>query len=205
MTDIPGEIPPQAGQTAKYKTYQLVDGKLKLVDAEKQVEKVMSWEDRRNEMKGVCKSCHGKQQVDSFYTQFDSLVVTYNEKFAKPTKALYDMALKDGLIHGSTFHTELGWIWWEIWHHEGRRARHGAAMQGPDYTHWHGLYEVAAHFYFKFIPELMHLAEKHGMVDKYKAELDKLLAKPEHKWYSEGFDADVMKAIKAEQESRYKQ
>ena len=29
---------------------------------------------------------------------------------------------------------ELGWHWWELWHHEGRRARHGAAMMGPDYT-----------------------------------------------------------------------
>jgi hypothetical protein len=28
-------------------------------------------------------------------------------------------------------------------HHEGRRARHGAAMMGADYTQWHGFYEVA--------------------------------------------------------------
>ena len=25
----------------------------------------------------------------------------------------------------------------EIWHHEGRVARHGASMMAPDYTHWH--------------------------------------------------------------------
>ena len=145
------------------------------------------------------------QQIDNFYFQYDALVVTYNEKFAKPTKRLYQMAAADGLIKGSTFHTDLGWIWWEIWHHEGRRARMGAAMHGPDYTHWHGLYEVADHFYFKFIPELMDLAAEHNMTEKYQAELDTLLARPEHTWYKEGFDAGVMKAIEAEREERYKQ
>ena len=33
-------------------------------------------------------------------------------------------------------------------------------MMGPDYTHWHGTYEVAKHFYSKYIPELQELAEK---------------------------------------------
>ena len=27
-------------------------------------------------------------------------------------------------------------------------------MMGPDYTHWHGTYEVAKHFYSEFIPAL---------------------------------------------------
>lgn len=203
QADVPGDIAPMAGQTATYKTYVLKDGKLKKVGAEKQVEKVFSWKDRRGKMKEVCKSCHGMQQVDNFYKQFDSLVVTYNEKFAKPAQKLYKMAAADGLIHGSTFHTELGWHWWELWHHEGRRARHGAAMQGPDYTHWHGMYDVAHNFYFKFLPELMHLAQANGQEEKYQKEVDALLAKPEHAWYKEGFDADVMKAIKDEQASRY--
>ncbi len=26
-------------------------------------------------------------------------------------------------------------------------------MQGPDFTQWHGFYEAAKHFYFKFLPE----------------------------------------------------
>ncbi len=30
---------------------------------------------------------------------------------------------------------------YELWHHEGRRARMGAAMMAPDYTWWHGFYE----------------------------------------------------------------
>jgi hypothetical protein len=76
-------------------------------------------------------------------------------------------------------------------------------MQGPDYTHWHGLYEVAHHFYFKFIPELMHLAKAKGMTDKYEKAVNEILARPEHAWYKEGFGADTMDAIKAEAAERY--
>jgi len=203
--DIPGDIAPQPGQLIKYKEFKYVDDKWKEVPVEKEAVKVVAWNERRDNMKQVCKQCHGEQKVDNFYTQFDALVVTYNEKFAKPAGKLYGMAMEDGLIHGSTFHTELGWHWWELWHHEGRRARHGAAMQGPDYTHWHGMYDVAHNFYFKFIPELMHLAESKGMGEKYKKIVGELLAKPEHQWYQKGFGEDVMKDIKAQEKARYKQ
>ena len=50
--------------------------------------------------------------------------------------------------------TSIDWIYWELWHHEGRRARHGASMMGPDYAWWHGMYEVAKHFYSHFLPEV---------------------------------------------------
>ena len=29
-----------------------------------------------------------------------------------------------------------------LWHHVGRRARQGAAMNAPDYAHWHGFFQV---------------------------------------------------------------
>src|ERR1700756_4120632 len=32
-------------------------------------------------------------------------------------------------------------------------ARMGTAMMGPDYTQWHGFFEVAKTFYTEFIPE----------------------------------------------------
>jgi len=205
VKDIVGDIPPQPGSTIKYKEFKMVDGKWKKVPAEKEAVKVISWEQRRKAMQGVCKQCHGVQKVESFYKQFDALVVTYNEKFAKPTQMLYKMAKKEGLVHGSTFHTKLGWYWWELWHHEGRRARHGASMMGPDYTHWHGMYDIAENFYYHFLPELMKLAKKKGKEAMFKKEVDAVLARPEHQWYKKGFDADVMKAIQAEQKERYKQ
>ena len=51
------------------------------------------------------------------------------------------------------FDEEIEWTWFYLWHHEGRRARHGASMMAPDYAHWHGMYEVAERFYMELIPQ----------------------------------------------------
>ena len=50
-------------------------------------------------------------------------------------------------------------------------------MMGPDYTWWHGIYEVAQHFYFKYIPELrkFHNEELDKMIDE-------VMADPYHNW-----------------------
>ena len=45
------------------------------------------------------------------------------------------------------------WTDFYLWHHEGRRARHGAAMMGPASVQGHGFYEVADRFYNEFVPE----------------------------------------------------
>jgi len=72
------------------------------------------------------------------------------------------------------FDEEIEWVYFELWHHEGRRLRHGASMMGPDYVQWHGFYEVAKHFYFEFLPLARELGEN--------AYIDELLTKPEHNW-----------------------
>ena len=59
---------------------------------------------------------------------------------------------RQGLISKKQFDEAIEWEWYFLWHHEGRRARHGAAMMAPDYTHWHGMYEVADRFYQKLDP-----------------------------------------------------
>ncbi len=152
--------------------------------------KDVPWEVRRRNMKNVCLNCHNQNWVDNFYVQYDGLVELYNEKFAKPGLQLY--ALAQPLMRPVEFGNEIDWIWFEIWHHEGRRARHGASMMGPDYTHWHGTYEVAKHFYSKFVPKLEELAEKHlhsddvAKVEAAAALRDKItqvLESNDHKWY----------------------
>jgi formate-dependent nitrite reductase cytochrome c552 subunit len=118
----------------------------------------VQWNERRDNMKSVCRSCHSPEYVENFYVQYDNLVTLYNNKFAKPGLELYKLA-KPLFKRKSKFANEIDFIWFEIWHHEGRRARHGASMMGPDWTHWHGTYEVAKHFYGKYIPKLEELIE----------------------------------------------
>jgi hydroxylamine dehydrogenase len=148
------------------------------------------WQVRRENMINVCLNCHHRQWVDGFYTQYDALVELYNTKFGKPGKDLY--ALARPLLRPGDFANEIDWTWYEIWHHEGRRARHGASMMAPDYTHWHGTYEVAKKFYSEYIPQLEALiAANINSSDPARAQaaqalqdgLRQVLGSDDHKWY----------------------
>jgi len=134
---------------------------------------------RRENMKDVCRTCHGSAFVDGHYYQYDASVNLYNEKFAKPALEIITLIKdKDLLENPADFSNKVEWTFWELWHHEGRRARHGASMMGPDYTWWHGFYEVAQHFYFKFLPEARHYDDPE--VNQY---IDDLLRDdPMHAW-----------------------
>jgi hypothetical protein len=138
-----------------------------------------NWEQKRENMGSVCTSCHGKSFADGHFYQYDGLVELYNEKFAKPAVEIMNLVRSNNLLENpASFSNKIEWTFWELWHHEGRRARHGAAMMGPDYTWWHGIYEVAQHFYFKLIPEAREF--NNPAVNAY---LDKLLKDdPMHQW-----------------------
>ena len=204
-TDVPGEIPPQPGQTAKMKTYVRKGDKLKKQIVEKRIQKVISWRERRQNMQEVCKSCHGKSQIEQFYQQFDALVYTYNDKFIKPGMKLVNEMKKDGMWKGTEFQNPIGWYWFEIWHHEGRRTRMAAAMNGPDYVHWHGMYEIARHFYTEFLPMVQERADKAGKGEKYRKMIKEILDRPEHIWTRTGGSAEALKLIKEERKLRYGQ
>lgn len=169
--------------------------------------KTKSWQERREDMKNVCESCHTKSMIDSFYQQFDSLVNLYNDKFARPGQALMNVLKKEKMITDIGFDEEIEWTWFYLWHHEGRRARHGAAMQAPDYVQWHGMYEVAERFYIEMVPQFIELVEKaehsgnHQGAERARKVLEEILARPEHAWFSGQEPEEVRKARKAAQEA----
>ena len=70
-----------------------------------------------------------------------------NEVYFKPAKKMLDDLYAKGLLDSTRFFDErLEVEYYELWHHEGRRARMGAAMMAPDYSWWHGFYECKARF-----------------------------------------------------------
>ena len=140
-----------------------------------------NWQKKRKNMQQVCVNCHSQTFVDGHYYQFDALVGLYNDKYAKPATSIMNLIKKKKLMENpAAFSNEIEWTYWELWHHEGRRARHGAAMMGPDYTWWHGIYDVAQHFYFKFLPQARELNDP-----DVNAMIDKLLKDdPMHQWFS---------------------
>ncbi len=176
--------------------------------------KVKSWEDRRADMKKVCVACHTSTWTNNFYKQFDGVVELYNEKFAKPGLSLMNFLKEEKLLSETSFDERIEWTWFLLWHHEGRRSRHGAAMMAPDYVQWHGLFEVAHRFYIELIPEfeeVLHKAELKGnkkAAEKGKKLLEKILSRPEHAWFTGKEPEEIKRArLKAQQEfkQRYAQ
>ncbi len=157
-----------------------------------------SAQEKRNNMKQVCAHCHTPDYVNAFYKQYDDFIVLYNEKFGKPGQMimakLYELDLITSRTNPKTgkklsnFDEEIEWTWFYLWHHEGRRARHGASMMAPDYAHWHGMYEVAERFYMELIPQAREIAAhareegKTEAADAVDTLIDEILSRPEHDW-----------------------
>ncbi len=172
----------------------------------------LTWEQRRKNMTDVCLQCHTRNYVVSFYNQYDNQVNLYNEKFGKPALALFKLLKSEGLTTSVPFDEKIEWEYFYLWHHEGRRARMGASMMGPDYTQWHGNFEVAENFYTKFVPEIKEIiaeAKKHGksaQAAKVQKKLDEVLNSEMHKWYIGKTDPEEIKKRKkasAEFRKRY--
>lgn len=189
-TDIPeGQALPKVGDAITSK-----DGKTR------KVTKVLTWQERRDQMQDVCTSCHASGQVNGFYKQFDDLVDLYDDKFARPSSAIMAELYKAKKLTAAPMDEKLEWTYFELWHHEGRRARHGAAMSGPDYAWWHGIYDVAQTFYFKFLPEVKAAAGDalyQQILDKY------VYSQPGHRWLRDGMSKEQLQKIQEFYRQRY--
>jgi hydroxylamine dehydrogenase len=150
-----------------------------------------SWQDKRSAMTNVCTNCHTENYVSAFYKQYDDFVINYNEKFGKPGQKIVAALREQKLITPKEFDEEIEWTWFYLWHHEGRRARHGASMMAPDYAHWHGMYEVAERFYQQLIPQAREIARhaeetgKSTEAEAVRKVISEILARPEHQWFEE--------------------
>jgi predicted heme/steroid binding protein/uncharacterized membrane protein len=106
-----------------------------------------NWEEERAKMKTVCLQCHSRVWTDDHFSNLDAVIANYNDTYYRPVRELMDaLYASQHLSKATYFDEELEWEFYEFWHHEGRRARMGAAMMAPDYAWWHGFYEVKHRF-----------------------------------------------------------
>lgn len=92
-------------------------------------------------MRQVCKSCHGETHIDAQVQLLDNANALYNKYWDGAVKMKKELAEK-GLLKKDKWKDPFQELMYYLWHHAGRRARHGAAMDGPDYAHWHGFFQV---------------------------------------------------------------
>ena len=64
-----------------------------------------------------------------------------NEK-VEAAKAIVDGLRKDGVLSDKPFQTPIDFAYFDLWHYDGRTAKHGAFMGGADFVQWHGNYPM---------------------------------------------------------------
>ena len=88
----------------------------------------------------------------------------------------------------------------------------GTAMMGPDYTQWHGNYEVAKKFYMEFVPQVRDAiakamasgdAKKAEAARKVQAELDATLNSEMHRWYLGKMTPEERENFRTDMRSRW--
>ena len=126
-----------------------------------------NWEVERKKMQAICNQCHGAQWTEDHYATLDAAVANYNDVYYKPARKVLDELYAKKLLDEKPFFNEkLEWEFYELWHHEGRRARMGTAMMAPDYAWWHGFYECKKR-YVEFMEGAQELIESGKPAYKY--------------------------------------
>ena len=94
----------------------------------------------RETLNAICLNCHTQSFVTNELTKAGKIIDVTNQNVAQGKKIITDLR-SSGLLGTKAFQDPLDFTFFELWHHEGRRARFGAVMFGPDYVNWHGVYE----------------------------------------------------------------
>jgi hypothetical protein len=100
-----------------------------------------AWESNMVRMQGVCSACHNTAFINDFYTAADAATEAVND-WVEESDAIMQPLKDNSLLTEAQFDEPIDYTYFELWHHWGRTAKFGVWMQGPDYTQWHGAYEV---------------------------------------------------------------
>jgi len=98
----------------------------------------------QNNMKQICSQCHTKPIIDRVYQQAEQVVNITNDRVAE-AKALVDSLRTEGVLKGAPFTNRIDFVYFDLWHYDGRTSKHGAFMGGADFVQWHGNYPIQKH------------------------------------------------------------
>ncbi len=114
----------------------------------------------REAMKSICINCHSPKFVDDLYAKADSVTAFVNVK-VKEASDIINGLIKDGIITSEPFATQISFDAFDLWHYDGRTAKFGAYMQGPDFVQWHGVYPLLRQLN-KVKEDAVKLRKEHG-------------------------------------------
>jgi hypothetical protein len=94
-------------------------------------------------MKQVCVQCHTPALIDRVYNEAEKVVATTNVRVQTASDLMASLR-KDGVLSGPPFSQPIDFVYFDLWHYDGRTSKHGAFMGGADFIQWHGNYPMLA-------------------------------------------------------------
>jgi len=94
-------------------------------------------------MKQICIQCHARPLIDRVYTEAGRVVANTNQQVQQATDIITALR-KDGSLNTPPFSQPIDFVYFDLWHYDGRTSKHGAFMGGADFVQWHGNYPMLA-------------------------------------------------------------
>jgi hydroxylamine dehydrogenase len=92
-------------------------------------------------MKQICSQCHTAGLINRVYTQAEQVVQSTNQRVQAAQDVVTGLR-KEGVLTGSPFSQPIDFVYFNLWHYDGRTSKHGAFMGGADFVQWHGNYPI---------------------------------------------------------------
>jgi hypothetical protein len=81
--------------------------------------------------------------VKRVYTDAAKVVETTNAR-VQAASDIVSTLRKDGVLTTPPFTQPIDFLYFDLWHYDGRTSKHGAFMGGADFVQWHGNYPILA-------------------------------------------------------------
>jgi hydroxylamine dehydrogenase len=94
-------------------------------------------------MQQICGQCHSSSLVKRVYTDAAKVVETTNAR-VQAASDIVSTLRKDGVLTTPPFTQPIDFLYFDLWHYDGRTSKHGAFMGGADFVQWHGNYPILA-------------------------------------------------------------
>jgi len=94
-------------------------------------------------MKEICLKCHTKTRIDPFYAAAEVQIAQTNA-IVSEAKGIMDGLHASGKLTPKPFDEPIEYLYFNMWHYDGRTSKHGAFMGGADFVQWHGNYELVS-------------------------------------------------------------
>src|SRR5262245_4845541 len=94
-------------------------------------------------MTQMCVQCHTSPLIERVYGEAEQIVASTNDK-VQSASAIVTALRNDAILTGPPFSQPIDFVYFDLWHYDGRTSKHGAFMGGADFVQWHGNYPMLA-------------------------------------------------------------